>query len=223
MRKLEKEATECVETYSQIILREGSRKVKQDELDVKVNRRTFVQFDQLDSKEQLSSTGLVSSQKGFFTIAVMVDKSRVLESKHGKKFIILKLSDLVKYDMSKVRQLIEKEFKNDPGAQKEALKVYNAEGYKTINFLAFGESLTLPFSKIVAGTVLAVLNPRLMRPQQKESTGKAGGAGGPLDTFVKKTPDQEHSFSIESENAIIKIGTSKDFNICAEHSVHPTT
>ena len=110
MRRLEKEATECVETYSQIILREGSRKIKQDELDVKVNRRKFVQFEQLDSKEQLDAGGLVSSQKGLFTIAVVVDKSRVLESKSGKKFIILKLSDLVKYDMPKVRQQVQKDF-----------------------------------------------------------------------------------------------------------------
>ena len=68
---------------------------------------------------------------------------------------------------------------------------------------------------------MAVLNPRLMRPQQKETTGKS--AGGPLDNFVKKTPDQENSFCIESLNAIIYIGTSKDFNICTGHSVHPTT
>ena len=87
-----------------------------------------------------------------------------MESRNGKKFIILKLSDLVKYDMTKVRQLVQKEFKNEPEAQKQALKVYNQDGYKTINFLAFGETLTLPFSKITAGTVLAVLNPRLMRP-----------------------------------------------------------
>ena len=46
----------------------------------------------------------MAAGKGFFTVGVIVDKSRVLESaKTGKKFIILKLSDLVKYDMGKVR------------------------------------------------------------------------------------------------------------------------
>ncbi len=93
-----------LETFSSILLREGSRKIKQDSLEAKTNRRTFIPFDQLDSKEQLSSTGLVENGKGFFIIAVVVDSSRVLESKNGKKFVILKLSDIVKYNMEKVRQ-----------------------------------------------------------------------------------------------------------------------
>ena len=45
-----------------------------------------------------------------------------------------------------------------------ALKGYNQNGYKAINFLAFGDT-SLQASKIKAGTVLAVLNPRLMRPK----------------------------------------------------------
>ena len=61
----------------------------------------------------------MAAGKGFFTVGVIVDKSRVLESaKTGKKFIILKLSDLVKYDMGKVRQKVSQEFKNDGAAQK---------------------------------------------------------------------------------------------------------
>ena len=71
----------------------------------------------MDSKEQLADDGIVATGKGFFTIGILVDKSRVLESKNGKKFIILKFSDLVKYDMSKVRQVLQKEFKDDRIAQ----------------------------------------------------------------------------------------------------------
>ena len=102
-RKLEKETAESVEVYSQLIMRDGSRKIKHDALMAKVNRRAYVPIDQVDSKEQLSPSGLVKTGKGFFTIGVVVDKSRVLESKAGKKFVILKLSDLEKYDMPKVR------------------------------------------------------------------------------------------------------------------------
>lgn len=48
-----------------------------------------------------------------------MEKSRVLESqKTGKRFIILKVSDLVKYDMTKVRQKVSKQFRNDGAAQK---------------------------------------------------------------------------------------------------------
>ena len=58
----------------------------------------------LDSKEQLAPSGVVASGKGFYTVGIIVEKSRVLESqKTGKRFIILKVSDLVKYDMAKVR------------------------------------------------------------------------------------------------------------------------
>ena len=80
--------------YSQIIMREGSRKIKHDSLMAKVNRRAYIPFDEVDSKHQLSPAGLVKTGKGFFTIGVVVDKSRVLESRAGKKFVILKLSDL---------------------------------------------------------------------------------------------------------------------------------
>ena len=118
-QRLEQEANECEETYSQILMREGSRKIKQDQLQAKLARRKYIQFDELDSKEQLAPTGTVATGKGFFTVGVIVDKSRVLESaKTGKKFIILKLSDLVKYDMGKVRQKVSQEFKNDGAAQK---------------------------------------------------------------------------------------------------------
>ena len=52
-----------------------------------------------------------------------------------------------------------------------ALKGYNTDGYKAINFLAFGET-SLDASKVKAGTVLAVLNPRLMEPRpSKDSSG----------------------------------------------------
>ena len=151
-----------------------------------------------------------------------MDKSRVLESqKTGKKFIILKLSDLVKYDMTKVRQKVAKQFRNDGAAQKLAMKNFNAEGYKTLSFLAFGEQLTLPFSKIHCGTVVAILNPRLMKQQQKQP--QTQQVKGPLDAVVTRTPEPDTSFSIECEEALIKIGVAKDFNICSGQSIHPTT
>jgi hypothetical protein len=41
---------------------------------------------------------------GIYTIGVVVDRSGVLASKNGKKFMSFKLSDLQKYDMAKVRK-----------------------------------------------------------------------------------------------------------------------
>jgi len=117
-RRLEKEAAGSLEAYSQIIMRDGSRKITHDALMAKVNRRAYVPIDQVDSKQQLSPSGLVKTGKGFFTIGVVVDKSRVLESKAGKKFVIVMLSDLEKYDMPKVRQQLQIEFKGDLESQK---------------------------------------------------------------------------------------------------------
>jgi hypothetical protein len=44
-----------------------------------------------------------TSCQGSFTVGVVTDRSGVLTSKNGKKFISIKLSDLEKYDRVKVR------------------------------------------------------------------------------------------------------------------------
>lgn len=94
--------------------------------------------------------------------------------------------------------------------------MYNADGYKTINFLAFGDT-SLPASKINAGTVLGVLNPRLMQARQ------GNDSSGPMQSESARNQNQETSFSIESEDAMIKIGFSQDFNICPATSPHANT
>lgn len=95
-------------------------------------RRQYVGFEKIDSKENLASTGLVGGQgKGYFTIGVVVDKIGVLTSKSGKKkFTILKLSDLVKYNMIRVKQHLEQQYAKDPEGLKFALSSYNSDGYK---------------------------------------------------------------------------------------------
>ena len=105
--------------------------------------------------------GLVQTGKGFYTIGIVVDKIGVLTSKNGKSFTILKLSDIVKYDLNKVKAHLAKEFSGDDVAMKTALKSYSTSGYKTISFLAFSDA-ALPAKNINSGTVIAILNPRLM-------------------------------------------------------------
>jgi len=89
--------------------------------------------------------------------------------------------------------------------------MYNVDGYKTCKFLAFGDT-SLPASKINAGTVLGLLNPRLMEART-----------GPMQSESARNQNQETSFSIESEDAMIKIGFSQDFNICPATSPHANT
>ena len=62
----------------------------------------------------MSSTGLVGGLgKGYYTIGVIVDKIGVLTSKGGKKFTIIKLSNLVKYNLPKVKKYLEGVFGSD--------------------------------------------------------------------------------------------------------------
>jgi hypothetical protein len=52
--------------------------------------------------------------------------------------VVLKFSDLVKYDMMKVQKHLATEFKYDAEGLKSALKSYSTNGYKVIQFMAFG-------------------------------------------------------------------------------------
>ena len=87
MQNIKKEVDNCVEEYSGIIIKELTRKLNKTELEAKVTkRRAFVSIEKIDSKEQLSTTGLVGGKTGtgYFTIGVIVDKVGVLTSKGGK-------------------------------------------------------------------------------------------------------------------------------------------
>ena len=84
-----------------------------------------------------------------------------MTSKGGKKFTILKLSNLVKYNMTRVRAHLESQYRDDKEGLKLALRNYNVDGYKQISVMAFGES-ALPAKSIPAGTIIAICNPRLM-------------------------------------------------------------
>jgi len=55
----------------------------------------------------MSSVGLVGGKgKGFFTVGVVVDRIGVLTSLKGKTFTILKISDMVKYNMTRVKEYL---------------------------------------------------------------------------------------------------------------------
>ena len=95
-----------------------------------------------------------------------VDRIGVLTSKGGKKFSILKISDLVKYNMTKVKDHLMRQHANDPDSLKAAQKAYNSDGYKTVSVMAFGES-SLPAKNITSGTVVALMNPRVMPTNSK--------------------------------------------------------
>lgn len=49
----------------------------------------------------------MSSVKAYFTIGTIVELSKPITSKSGKQFLIMKLSDLVKHDITKVKKKLE--------------------------------------------------------------------------------------------------------------------
>ena len=160
---------------------------------------------------------MVANGGGFFTVGIVVDKIGVLTSKsNGKPFTIIKLSDIVKYDMAKVKSHIATQHKNDEKECKTALKAYSDDGYKSVSFFAF-EKAAMPAKNITPGSVIAILNPRLM---SSAGTQKQGNVD---DRDKQNSKAMGHSFIFDSENSIVRIGYSKDFNICSASSTNPVT
>ena len=79
------------EEVSRLVMRPGSRKLQTDEVRKAVGGRLFCPLDALNSAG------------GIYTVGVVVERSGVLSSKSGKRFMSFKVSDLEKYDMQKVR------------------------------------------------------------------------------------------------------------------------
>ena len=74
----------------------------------------------------------------------MVEVAGAFTAKSGKHFSVLKMSDLVKYDMSKVKKLLETNAQNNQGTKEEQVefvkiseKSFNSNGYKTLKVMAF--------------------------------------------------------------------------------------
>jgi hypothetical protein len=70
-----------------------------DDVDIHTSARDFIPIEKLD---QITIHG-----RAFFTIGVIVEVVGPYKSKTGKQFSIVKLSDLVKYDLAKVKKMLE--------------------------------------------------------------------------------------------------------------------
>ncbi len=153
------------EKYTGLLLQK--RLLNEDDIDIHTAAREFIPIEKLDQ-----TMPQIGGVKAFFTIGVVVDVSGPFQSKSGKQFSTLKLSDLVKYDLNKVRKLLETIAKsqysgNQEGAQefvKLSEKSFNSNGYKTLKIMAFQEAAT-PIAKLNVGTIVGLLNPKVMRTQ----------------------------------------------------------
>jgi len=91
---------------SGIILRSQSRVATEDEVRLKANGRVFVPIEEVDRHDVRLKYSVNLQSQGFFTTGVLCDVAPPMTSKNGKKFSILKLTDLVKYDLNKVKQVL---------------------------------------------------------------------------------------------------------------------
>lgn len=74
----------------------------------------------------------------------------------------------------------------------QSLKAYTANGYKNLSFMAFGDAAPNMLN-IRPGTVIAVINPRLM---------------------PKRGDERGYSFCIDGEAQVMLIGYSEDYDVC---------
>lgn len=124
-----------------------------------------------------------------------MDKVGVLTAKSGKKFCILKFSDLNKYDLTLLRKHFSAEnpkFKGQPESARHCLRAFNQFGYKVHSFMVFGDA-AVALIKLAVGSVVAILNPKALKEPSK---------------------NEGLSFSIEAETAVLPIGYSRDYNVC---------
>jgi hypothetical protein len=73
------------------------------DVDIHTSAREFISIESLDQEVTQYTVGV----KAFFTVGVVVELSGPFTAKSGKQFSVMKVSDLVKYDLAKVRKLLE--------------------------------------------------------------------------------------------------------------------
>ena len=198
---LEKSVKNSIDKRSGILLRENTRTLTEDEIQGKVGSREFISIEKIDRKDMRDKNAVINQVNGFFTIGVVTEKSPIIVSKTGKKFSILKISDLTKYDLNKLKSTL------DQGAQnaeetKLQMKSYTANGYKQVTLFCFGPESASYVQTLRAGCIILVLNPKYSKPKP--------------DAL-----DKGFSFSIDSPAQFDIIGYSQDYDICKGRNKHP--
>ena len=116
--------TKALDKRSGLLIRAGTRVATEDEISGAAGRRKFFEIEKFDSKivrDFLSKNG---QSQGAYTIGVLVDKSALKTAKSGNFFANIKLSDLAKYDINKVKTHLEKKMeKTDLQTHMRSLKV----------------------------------------------------------------------------------------------------
>ncbi|CDW78551.1 UNKNOWN [Stylonychia lemnae] len=197
--KLKKQETEMVlqaqglkEKYTGLIFK--NRLLNEEDVDIFTRAREFIPIETLDTtileKDRIGENKKATI-RSFFSIGVLVDVSGPFQSKSNKRYTILRVTDLVKYNMSAVKKELTKLYEGNPEGLKIAEKSFNSNGYKTIKLMAFEDAIG-ETTKIQQGTIVGLVNPKPM----------------------KATVEYGYSFCIDASASIFRIGYSQDFIYC---------
>lgn len=89
------------EKHTDLILK--SRQLGEEDVEIVAGSREFVAIENI---EQQVVEG-AQKVRAYFTIGVVVESSKEMTTKNGKKYKVVKISDLVKYDTLKVKRHLE--------------------------------------------------------------------------------------------------------------------
>ena len=92
------------EKYTSLIFKQ--RQLSEDDVDIMIGGREYVPIETMEYQIQEGIAG--QKIKSYFTIGVIVEASQEKATKNGKKYKLMKISDLVKYDTVKVKKHLEK-------------------------------------------------------------------------------------------------------------------
>lgn len=137
----------AIDSNSKLLVRKGTRVFTEDEIKAAAGPRQFIDVMSMDMFEVRTKQAKLSQTQGFFTIGVITDISPKITGKNGKPFCIIKVSDLIKYDLNKVKEQLHNhlalQIKNNVCDKDEiqmALKAFTPNGYKAVSIMCFGES-----------------------------------------------------------------------------------
>ena len=92
--------------------------------------------------EKLDSTIMGSVLQAYYTLGVVVEISALRQSRNGKAYAFMKITDLAKYDMVRVKRMLDQRFKDDEVLRKQLEKNYTSNGYKSLRVMVFGDAAT---------------------------------------------------------------------------------
>lgn len=141
--------------------------------------------------------------QNMFSVGVCVDKSGVMSSKNGKKFLSFKITDLQKHDRELVRKSLSK--MTPESAKIQMSKLFNPNMYRVINLMCFSENAAKIHKLLQIGSVYAIIAPKYM----------------PAKPGDHQT--QLYTYTIDNENNLVQLGYSQDYDVCKGQDSNPRT